>query len=264
MFSPTKRFQRWLGSTFDVHACALRGALDLFRAPRSKSADLVHAQREYNRSRRAVPRASTSDAHFGFESAAVLLLSGDRRGYAKVCARMIEENVKPGAPRPYHIARACTLAPDAVADVALPGSLAESELKSSAGVFWSLTEQGALAYRAGRFDEAARLFEQSLKANDGPRAAVVNWVWLALANQRLGKPEEARRWLNKARVWLDQYNGGVPVDAETKLGLHLHNWLEANVLRREAEELIKPNARLGSSYAAPSGDPTNGPQIRRP
>src|SRR5262245_60648267 len=38
-----------------------------------------------------------------------------------------------------------------------------------------------------------------------PGRALVNWLWLALANQRLGKPEEARRWPNKARVWLDQF-----------------------------------------------------------
>jgi hypothetical protein len=32
---------------------------------------------------------------------------------------------------------------------------------------------------------------------------VVNWLWLALANHRLGKTEEARRWLGKAQAWLD-------------------------------------------------------------
>ena len=63
--------------------------------------------------------------------------------------------------------------------------------------FWSLTEQGALAYRAGRFQEAVSLFEQSLKADSPPGRAVVNWAWLALASQRLGKAEEARRWLGQ-------------------------------------------------------------------
>jgi tetratricopeptide (TPR) repeat protein len=118
-----------------------------------------------------------------------------------------------------------------------PGRLAEKELQAS-GAFWSLTEQGALHYRAGRYQEAVPLFEQSLKADATPGRAVVTWVWLALAHQRLAQAEEARRWLGKAQAWLDQYRDGMPARAEEELGLHLHNWLEAHVLRREAEALL--------------------------
>jgi hypothetical protein len=56
----------------------------------------------------------------------------------------------------------------------------------------------------------------------------------------LGKSEEARRWLAKATAWLDQYRDGMPARAEEELGLRLHNWLEAHVLRREAEAIIRP------------------------
>jgi hypothetical protein len=69
---------------------------------------------------------------------------------------------------------------------------------------------------------------------------VLNWLWLGLAQQRLGKSDEARRWLDKATAWLDQHPGGMPVRAEEQFGLHLHNWLEAHVLRREAEALLGP------------------------
>jgi eukaryotic-like serine/threonine-protein kinase len=188
---------------------------------------------------RAFNHRPTDDGHFWFEHAAVLLLSGDRPGYAKACAHLVERCGKDKGPRSYHVARACTLAPHAVADLSLPGRLAEKELQGSRE-FWSLTEQGALAYRAGRFQEGVPLFEQSLRANSKPGAAVLNWLWLALANQRLGKAEEARRWLGKAQAWLDQYGDGMPARAEAEVvGLHLHNWLEAHVLRREAEELIR-------------------------
>ena len=104
--------------------------------------------------------------------------------------------------------------------------MAEKELEGSARQFWSLTEQGALAYRAGRFQQAVPFFEQSLQADTRPGRAVLNWLWLALAKQRLGKSEEARRRLNKAQAWLDQYRHGVPSRAEEELGLHYHNWLE--------------------------------------
>ena len=90
------------------------------------------------------------------------------------------------------------------------------------------------------------LFEQSLRADPKSGRAVLNWLWLALAHQRLGKAEEARRWLSKAQAWLDQYRDGMPARAEADLGLDLHNWLEAHVLRREAEGLIQSEApRIG-------------------
>ena len=137
------------------------------------------------------------------------------------------------------MARACTLAPDTVAELSLMGRLPEVE-HDAYEEFWWLTERGALHYRAGRFAEAVPLFERSLRADSQPGKAVLNWLWLALAQQHLGKSEEGRRWLDKATAWLDQYRGGMPGGAEQELGLHLHNWLEAHVLRREAEALIRP------------------------
>jgi serine/threonine-protein kinase len=190
--------------------------------------------------RLALELGSTEDGHVCFEYAAVLLLSGNRSGYAKACAHMVERCGKASNLRTYHVARACTLAPDAVTEASLPGRLAEAELKAAAGQFWALTEQGALHYRAGRFPEAIELFERSLRATAKPGQAVLNWLWLALAQQRLGKTEEARCWLGKATAWLDQYRDGMPADADEELGLHLHNWLEAHVLRREAELVIRP------------------------
>jgi serine/threonine-protein kinase len=194
--------------------------------------------RAADRYARALMRGTTEQGHFWFEYAALSLLSGDRPGYARACARMIERCGKDEGPRAYHVARACTLAPDAVADASMPGRLAEKELQRFAEEFWSLTEQGALAYRTGRYQEAVPLFEKSLRADPKAGKAVLNWLWLALAHQRLGKSEEARRWLGKATTWLEQYHDGMPNRAEEELGLHLHNWLEANVLRREAESII--------------------------
>ena len=118
-----------------------------------------------------------------------------------------------------------------------------------------MTEQGALAYRAGRFQQAVPLFEQSLRADPMSGRAVLNWLWLALAYQRLGQAEEARRWLDKAQAWLDQYGDGMPARAEEELGLHLHNWLEAHVLRREAEALIQSEAARNVTENRDSGAP---------
>jgi hypothetical protein len=186
------------------------------------------------------------EGHFWFEYAAVQLLSGDRDGYRTACARMVQRCGKVPMLRPYYVARACTLAADSVEDPARPERLAEGELKANPKEFWSLSEQGALRYRAGAFEEAELLEEQSLSIDGRPGVAVISWLWLALANQRLGKTEEARRLLDRAAKWLDkarpdfsQSEVGVPGTDEAKAGLHLHNWLEACVLRREAEALLE-------------------------
>src|SRR5262249_7532166 len=159
---------------------------------------------------RALEHDATDAGHFWFEYAALLLLSGDRKGDEKACAHMVERSGKAPGLRPYHMARACTLAANALVDASLPGRLAEKELQVAAQQFWSLTEQGALQYRAGRYKEAVALFEQSQRATDMPGQAVVNWLWLSLAQQRLGKADEARRWLDKATAWIDQYRDGNP------------------------------------------------------
>jgi tetratricopeptide (TPR) repeat protein len=101
------------------------------------------------------------------------------------------------------VARACTLTPDSPADAARAGQLAEQELKGSPGAFWSLTQQAALHYRAGRFDRALPLLEQSLRADQKAGRAVLNWLWLALTCQRLGQHAQARSCLEKATTWLD-------------------------------------------------------------
>jgi tetratricopeptide (TPR) repeat protein len=232
---PDAEREQWQRLWADVAARVAADPLERGRA--------LAARRQWDRAAdgyaRSLARGPTDDDHFWFEYAALSLLSGDRPSYVKACAHLMEACGKKGGPRPYHVARACTLAPDAVAEASLPGRLAEKELKASAKQFWSLTEQGALAYRAGRYQEAVPVLEQSLQADPKAGRVVVNWLWLALAHQRLGKAEEARRWLGKAQAWLDQYGDGMPARADEELGLHLHNWLEAHVLRREAEALIQ-------------------------
>jgi serine/threonine-protein kinase len=192
---------------------------------------------------RALKLAPAEEGHVAFEHAAVLLLSGDRPGYARACARMVDRCGKAPGLRAYHVARACTLAPG-VKDAARAGELARAELTTYAGQFWSLTQRGALLCRAGSFKEAVPLLQQSLKADGKPGRAVLNRLWLALANHQLGKAEEARRWLGTARAWLDQYRDGMPPRAEEE-GLDLHNWLEAHVLLREAHALLEATPAAG-------------------
>jgi hypothetical protein len=60
-----------------------------------------------------------------------------------------------------------------------------------------------------------------------------------MVEHRRGQPAKAQTWLNKATKWLEEHPQG-PAAEDDDQGLHLHNWLEAQVLRREAEALLVP------------------------
>jgi tetratricopeptide (TPR) repeat protein len=180
----------------------------------------------------------TDDGDLWFEYAAVQLLTGDRAGYRRTCAHMLERCQPRGPMRPYLVARACTLAPDSTDDLEQPGRLSRNELTRSNDAFWSLTEQAALQLRGSREWDVVKLLERSLVVDGRPGRAVVNWLWLALAYQKGGSAAEARRWLDKAARWLDQQGDRMPRET-VDLGLHRHGWLEAHVLRREAEGLLR-------------------------
>jgi tetratricopeptide (TPR) repeat protein len=179
-----------------------------------------------------------TDGDSCFEYAATQLLARDRPGYRRTCAHMLARCQMTPPLRPYLAARACTLARDSADDPARPARLSWKELMQNVTAFWSLTEQAALLVRAGRPRDAVPLLERSLTADGRPGRAVLNWLWLALAYQKLGKAEEARRWLDRAARWLDQQGGRMPLETSA-LGLHPHNWLEAHVLRQEAETLLR-------------------------
>jgi tetratricopeptide (TPR) repeat protein len=229
----------WEALWADVKTLAARdpfAALDQARAHVAKK-EWSRAAENYTR---AVEEAPGFDGEVWFELAAAQLLAGDEPGYRRTCQRMLA-----GAPdtpplRPYLVTRACTLAPGAVGDLSAPRRMSATELEQNGGVFWSLTEQGALRFREGRPREAVQLFEQSLRADGRPAVAVLNWLWLALAHDALGDRKEARRWLDRAATWLDGL--GNELSASSAAKLHRHNWLEAHILRREAERLLGPGS----------------------
>lgn len=190
------------------------------------------------------------DGQVLFELAATSYLRGDRESYKNAIARMLDPTTQV---RPYHLARACTLDPNPVVDWVKVRRLSEPETSMYASEFWSLTECAAILCRAGRGSEAVPLLQQSLTANPKPGAAVVNWLWLAAAKHQMGEDVEARRWLEKASAWLDDEGPEIPA-IDGSLGLHLHNWLEARILRRELE---------GQLAASPANAPATSRRLTR-
>ncbi|HEX6884336.1 MAG TPA: serine/threonine-protein kinase [Planctomycetota bacterium] len=195
------------------------------------SGEWLRALNEY----RSVLPNGPDDAEFWFELAAVGLLVGERDAYQRTRDSMLEW-ARPTALRGFLVARAVTLTPAPAERVEAAVASSDAELRGSS-TFWSLRQQGALLCRAGRHAEAVSLFEKSIASNPSAGRAVLSWLWLTIAYHHLGRGEDAARWHATAVAWLDAFGDGMP-DSASVPGLHLHDWLEAQVLRQEADALL--------------------------
>jgi tetratricopeptide (TPR) repeat protein len=180
-----------------------------------------------------------SDRQLLLPYAATLVLAGDAARYRQFCEQVLKRyGGTREADLAFHVARVCVIAPGGAQDWARPLALAKQGADIKSPATWLLHTLGLAQYRAGNYEAAIAQFEASMKA--APQwSNVVNWLGLALAYHRLEKPAEAQQWLDKATAWIDQAEKGLPREAETPTGVHLNEWLESQLLRREAEALRK-------------------------
>jgi hypothetical protein len=138
-------------------------------------------------------------AHLWREQACLFLRSGDEAGYREVCRRLLARFGGADSNEPAEVARACALAPGAVADPERVLRVAQ----------WAVTEQPksgpcqhALALaclRTGRADLAVVYARRTLEVDPSWRPNdPLSWLVLALALPRTGQAEEARAWRKKA------------------------------------------------------------------
>jgi WD40 repeat protein len=168
--------------------------------------------------------------------AGALLLSGDESRYRTLCDRVLSRGRTAKDPRTVLFAvRIAALAPG--------GTLAPGELvplaKQAAEALtlnWTRHILGLAYYRAGEYEQAAIRFRAGVR--DVKWVPVVNQLGMALVAKRQGKEIEARKWLAEAVEWLDRAERQLLPEAATPGGLHVNEWLEALLLRREAETLI--------------------------
>jgi tetratricopeptide (TPR) repeat protein len=168
-----------------------------------------------------------------YEYAATQLLANDSGGYQATCRSMLTDQ----SMRAYLVARTFTLAPKALDDLISATHVSSEELKKNENQFWSLTERGALAVRMNHADESIKLFRKSIEVESNVGAAVLNWLWLAIAYEQMGNSVEAKSWLHRATRFLDGLGDKRPTAVEF-VTLDRHNWFEAHILRREAESMI--------------------------
>ncbi|HVS35363.1 MAG TPA: tetratricopeptide repeat protein, partial [Gemmataceae bacterium] len=201
-----------------------------------------------------------------YQDACLHVLSGDADGWRKLCGQAAERYGKTTvAADAYTAGRILALVPGAGVDPALAVRLEERAVASQATSAYYLHHLGLAHYRAGHFDAAVHWHRESLKtagyaatlngqnldpgdlpanAPTGANAAPLTLLGLALAYHGLKQPDEARRWLDKANAWLKQANADQPKEeAEFQPpSLVLSDWLEFQVLRREAETALKEAA----------------------
>jgi hypothetical protein len=190
--------------------------------------------------------AGPQDAHFEF--ACIVMMT---RGVAAYRGYVSELAGRFGSPDSsfggYVLARAGAMAPGALDD---PGRLvrwAEPLVASDPKAGWPRHALGLAHLRAGQYEQAIRQFERSAKDDPGWHGGrpILNGLGLALAYHRLGRATEARRSFDASREWLDRKDSEFADKATHPLPpLTAPDWIEATILRREAESLLG-HRRLG-------------------
>ncbi len=176
--------------------------------------------------------------------ALVRLQLGDREGYRKACATLLERFADPkdhnGAAE---AVRTCAVAPGAVAD---PGKLVQiaTELAAHQKELQNYGYDRLLAhalYRAGQYEEVIRRLDDPKKG-----WFAEDMLFLAMAYHHRGEAVKARSWLKRASA--SAAKNMPEKQPETANQMPWNMRLRVQLLGREAEALVLGN---GKSQAAP-------------
>jgi tetratricopeptide (TPR) repeat protein len=211
----------------------------VLRQRRARAATALQDWKQASEDYARFPRLE-SDLEQSCEYAGVLLLQGDHEGYCQLCRRLRQRfGQSHNAEELYLLARLLALAPQDVTEPAAAVALAEKALAVHPKEAWYRHTLAVAYYRAGRFAPAVEHAQKSMQDDQAWGGHVVNWLLLALAQQRQGQDAEARRWLDKAVQWLEQAGKANPAGATSRLPVPSWNdHLEVLLLRREAEQLL--------------------------
>jgi tetratricopeptide (TPR) repeat protein len=180
-----------------------------------------------------------------FQLACLRLLQGEVPEYHRLCQQTVGRigRTKEGfRGTSAHLAsRICMLHPDGGQAPQQGVVWASQAVKDQPRFPWNFYGLALAQYRAGQFKEAVQRSQESLKMDPHWGGVPLNWLLLGMAHQRLGQPEQARQWMDKATAWRERASRGASPNGEpaTPPDVHLNEWLEFQVLYREAEELLK-------------------------
>jgi WD40 repeat protein/tetratricopeptide (TPR) repeat protein/predicted Ser/Thr protein kinase len=173
------------------------------------------------------------------------LYLNDVTRYREACARGLQDfgNTE-DAVLAASLAWTCSLVPGGSSDPEQAVRLAQVAITRNAESYVSQRTLGATLYRAGRFPEAIDHLTRAIPLRKRPSPST--WFFLAMAHHRANHPEEARKWLDKAREWIEQSRRRKPGAGgdDKPLSWEKLPWNERvvlTVLQREAETLIQGN-----------------------
>src|SRR5215831_6549752 len=173
----------------DTHLVVCRGRYHLIRG------QYAEAAADY---RRVISMRPLSEDWL--EACEAYLLSGDPAGYRNLCQALIGKAGEKLEPFDYFVLARCGgLSP---ASEVAPSRLIDCAKKAleSGTAPWYLHALGLAHYRAGEFEEAIKQLEQSNASGWSDEAKSQNWLVLAMAHARAGRPDPAHECLERARV----------------------------------------------------------------
>ena len=178
----------------------------------------------------------------GLALAAILAAANDRAEYRAHCRRMLSrfENTQDGL-QADQTAKACSLMPDAIADWKAVHKLSRLAVKLGTGWQPVVELDAALAdYRAGDLLAARHRLRDVSPGNLGPEFLTLYHAVAALVSHRMKAKDQARHELEEATKLI---HASVP-DFARQVPFS-HDWLIAEVIRREAAALIEgPTAAI--------------------
>jgi tetratricopeptide (TPR) repeat protein len=183
------------------------------------------------------------DDYFGgYIRATLLVQTGDRAAYQAACRAMLERFQGTTDRRTAaNVAKACLLAPGAVADLGPVVRLSEFAVAGGEKeylYYWYVYTRALADVRTGDYARAAeRLVTIPPLPNNPHRNANVAAL-LALANHHLGRADDARQALAEAKAVLQR---GCPESARGQPFVGGWDWLHVRFFVHEAEALLGPN-----------------------
>jgi tetratricopeptide (TPR) repeat protein len=179
-----------------------------------------------------------------FQLACLRLLQGDTAGYHQLRKQLLWRITLTKSGFRGWVAslasRTCTVYPEGGTSAAEAVRWAEKAVESEprSGGFRHVL---ALAqYRAKLFEKSVQSCRESMKLDPQWNGTVLNWLLLAMADHRLGQPQEASRHFQQVVQWREMAGrGSGKANAPSPPDMVLTDWLEFEVLYREAERLFQ-------------------------
>jgi WD40 repeat protein/tetratricopeptide (TPR) repeat protein len=175
--------------------------------------------------------------------AALHLANRDNAGYRQVCAKLFNENKDTDVVNNLNgLCWTLCFAPDAHPDLRGLADKAARLLTKDAKNWALLNTAGCFLYRAGRDDDALKGLQASMRADPSGEGSAFDWVFLAMLHHRQGRPEEARKWLDKTKSYLADASVGKAVALSEPL------WrIKLEFLIREAEAVLADDTKANGA-----------------